>query len=217
MGFEQSSSEVLGSSCEVKFEGEYEVLVPEEFKRNPFLYFESYGTPVKKGEIKRDEHGRVREDPTAVRYFPEWKNGEGSLSIIAKKVNNKKGMLAETGEPLYEYNLLEYMRSLNLPVPKPVGYAEGEQGAIFLMERVEGLPWSELQRLQEMGWTHNDLEALLGEAKERMEELAKRFEQHNIKRSWKLKDMVFQIDQENRRLKGLVPTDFERTRILPQE
>lgn len=217
MGFEQSSSEALESSCEVKLKGEYEALVPEEFKRSPFLYFESHGIPVKKGEIKRDDKGRVKEDPTAVRYFPEWKDGERSLLVVAKKVNDKKGMLAETGEPLYEYNLLEYMCSLDLPVPKPVGYAEGERGAIFLMEKVKGLPWSELQRLQEKGWTQNELGTLLSNARERMEELAKRFEQYNIKRSWKLKDMVFEVDQENHRLNGLIPTDFERTRVVPQE
>ena len=46
-----------------------------------------------------------------------------------------------------------------------------------------------------------------------MIELQQHFEEAGIIRSWKLKDMIFNIDIENKRINGIVPTDWERTKI----
>ena len=46
-----------------------------------------------------------------------------------------------------------------------------------------------------------------------MEELQSQFEEAGITRGWKLKDMVFDIDVENKRIVGMTPTDWERTKI----
>ena len=40
------------------------------------------------------------------------------------------------------------------------------------------------------------------------------FEQSGVVRGWKLKDMVFQIDVENKKVISVVPTDWERTKII---
>lgn len=45
-----------------------------------------------------------------------------------------------------------------------------------------------------------------------MEQLKKKFEEAGIIRTWKLKDMVFDIDIENKTIRSIVPTDWERTK-----
>lgn len=46
-----------------------------------------------------------------------------------------------------------------------------------------------------------------------MSELQKKFEQEGIIRDWKLSDMVFDIDIENKDIRSLTPVDWERTTV----
>ena len=60
------------------------------------------------GEIKYDETGRIREDPTAVKDLPIWKNTEGvEIQTVGRRVNATKGVVRESGDPFYEYKILE--------------------------------------------------------------------------------------------------------------
>ena len=58
----------------IKIEKEFEDFIPEEFLNDPVGYFEKEGQNIKQGEKKFDETGRIREDPTAVKDLPVWKN-----------------------------------------------------------------------------------------------------------------------------------------------
>jgi hypothetical protein len=50
-----------------------------------------------------------------------------------------------------------------------------------------------------------------------MSELKTQFDTAGVVRSWKLKDMVFEVDVENKKIASMVPTDWERTRIVEKE
>ncbi|HEX7724877.1 MAG TPA: hypothetical protein VF438_04035 [Candidatus Paceibacterota bacterium] len=204
------------SGPHVEIEAAYESFVPEEFKSSPLTYFESHGTNIKQGEILYDENGTVREDPTAVKDLPVWTNTEGrELHTVGKRVNISKGKVARANDPFYEYGIMEYVQSKGLPGAKPIAKASENGAHLIVMERVPGLRWSYRKTLLKQGFTNNDVELMHKKAEAMMAELQKRFEAHGITRSWKLSDMIFDIDVEHKDLRALVPVDWERTEIVP--
>ncbi len=200
----------------IEIEPGYNNFVPKEFKQNPIEYFESKGQNIKPGEIRRDELGKIREDPTAVKEFPIWSDTTGNeLRTIGKKVNVEKGRIGESGDPFYEYKIMEIVDSVGLPVSKPIAKAEQQGTYLIVMEKVEGIDWygKNALKLKEKGYSDEDIEGLKRQAEKQMCELKNRFEEAGIIRSWKLKDMVFDIDVENKRIRKIIPTDWERTKI----
>ena len=67
--------------------------------------------------------------------------------------------------------------------------------------------------IKERGYTDEDIENLKRQAEERMITLQAKFEEAGIQRGWKLKDMIFDIDIENKTVRGVTPVDWERTKI----
>ncbi len=84
------------------------------------------------------------------------------------------------------------------------------------MERIPGIRWSEKDNLnlKDRGYSDEDIAILMTEAEQKMMELKIQFEEAGIVRNWKLKDMVFQIDFENKKVTSMIPTDWERTKIV---
>ena len=68
-------------------------------------------------------------------------------------------------------------------------------------------------KLKEKGYSDEDIENLKRQAETLMMELQRRFEEAGISRGWKLKDMIFDIDIKNKIINGIVPADWERTKI----
>jgi hypothetical protein len=200
----------------IEVESGCEQFVPEDFKQNPLGYFESQGKNIKSGQIKRDETGRVREDPTAVKELPIWSDSEGNqLNAIGKRVNIEKGKVGESGDPFYEYRIMETVRDAGLPTPRPIAKVEQSGAHLIVMEKVQGIGWYEKDalHLKEKGYTDEDIEALKRQAEEQMLALQARFEEAGIERGWKLKDMIFDIDIESKTIRGITPVDWERTKI----
>jgi len=190
--------------------------VPEEFRQNPVEYFESRGQNIKSGEIKRDETGRVREDPTAVKELPVWSDPNGQeLRTIGKRVNIEKGKIGESGDPFYEYKIMEIVTNVGLPAPRLVAKVEQQGTHLIIMEKVQGVGWYEKDalKLKKTGCTDEDIKNLKTQAEIMMTELQQRFEEAGIVRGWKLKDMIFDIDIENMRINKIIPVDWERTKI----
>ena len=46
-----------------------------------------------------------------------------------------------------------------------------------------------------------------------MTNLAEVYDSIGVHRNWKHKDMIFQVDISNKKLLGVIPTDWERTKI----
>ena len=105
---------------------------------------------------------------------------------------------------------------MGLPAAKPIAKAEQTDTHIIIMERIPGLRWSERDslNLKERGYSDEDINTLIAEAEQKMNELKARFDEAGVVRGWKLKDMVFQVDIENKKISSIVPTDWERTKIV---
>lgn len=216
MSFENPTSEEAIPQSKVEVESSYEVFVPEEFKQNPLGYFESQGKNIKSGEVKRDETGRVREDPTAVKELPMWADGNGNeLHTIGKRVNIEKGKVGESGDPFYEYRVMKIVSEAGLPTPRPIAKVEQSGAHLIVMEKVQGIGWydKDAMRLKEKGYTDQDIETLKRQAEEQMSKIQARFEEAGVQRGWKLKDMIFDIDIEGKTIRGITPVDWERTKI----
>ncbi len=204
----------------IEIEPEFNNFIPEEFKQNPIRYFESKGKNIKSGEVKKDETGQIREDPTAVKELPIWIDQNGQeLRTIGKRVNIEKGKVGESGDPFYEYKIMEIVRSIGLPAPRPIAKVEQQGTHLIVMEKVQGIRWHEKDalKLKEKGYTDEDIENLKTQAETMMVKLQQKFEEAGIIRSWKLKDMIFDIDIKNKKIKGITPTDWERTKIYTQK
>lgn len=200
----------------IEIEPGYETFVPGEFAHDPLSYFEANGKNIKSGDVKHDEVGRVREDPTAVKELPMWINPQGvQLRVIGKRVNASKAMIAESNDPFYEYRIMELVKKAGLPVSSPVVKAEQGGTHLIIMEKAEGVSWYKRNtlKLKEKGYSVEDVEELKRQAEEQMNQLRIKFESAGIQRGWKLKDMIFDIDIENKKIRKITPVDWERTKI----
>jgi hypothetical protein len=219
MNFEEltfQKREKLKPDLEIEVKSGYESFISEEFRKNPMGYFETKGVNIKTGEIKRDDAGVVKEDPSAVKELPVWTDKDKKeLRVIGKRVNVEKGKVGESGDPFYEYKMIEIVRNVGLPAPKLVAKVEQQGVHLILTEKVTGIGWYEKNalKLKERGYGNEDVDNLKQEAEKQMNELKEQFEEAGIIRDWKLKDMIFDIDIENKKIKNITPTDFERTKI----
>ena len=152
--------------------------------------------------------------------LPVWKNEEGGeIQTVGRRVNISKGVVGESGDPFYEYKILEQLARMGLPAAKPIAIVEQSGTHIIVMERIPGLRWSERVslNLKEKGYSNEDITALTAEAEQKMNELKARFDEAGVVRGWKLKDMVFEIDVEKKKIVSIIPTDWERTKIVEKE
>lgn len=212
---EQKQKEIPHESS-IEVEQKYEDFLPQEFQQDPFNYFEKYGKNIKSGEIKYSENGKISEDPTAVKELPLWTDGTGkNLQVIGKKVNTKKGEIAKSDNPFYEYEVLQLLNDLELPAPKPIAKIKNQDRYIFLMEKVSGIGGHEkdILKLKEFGYTDKDIDDLKDQAENQIEILKSRFEEAGIYRKWAIKDMIFDIDINSKAINKITPTDWERTKI----
>ncbi len=200
----------------IEIEPDFTDFLPEEFKLNPVAYFEEKGVNIKSGEATYDEFGVINEDPEAVKDFPIWTNSTGeTLSTVAKKVNTEKAQIKKTADPFYEYKVMEILQDLGLPAPKPIVKVEQSGTHMIVMERISGFRWvnNDILFLKEKGFSSEDLKIIETEAEEMLLSLIKVYEESGIIRKWKLRDMIFDLDVENKKLNSLTPVDWERTKL----
>ena len=213
----QNNNQEIISTPIIEVESGFADFVPQEFLNDPVGYFEREGKNIKTGEIKYDEAGRVREDPTTVKDLPVWRNAEGvEIQVVGRRVNTTKGVVGESGDPFHEYKILERLTQMGLPASRPIAKAEQSGTYVIVMERIPGIRWSERGNLnlKEKGYSEEDIINLMSEAEQKMNELKIKFDEEGVVRGWKLKDMVFEIDIENKKITSVIPTDWERTKIV---
>jgi len=94
----------------------------------------------------------------------------------------------------------------------------------MVTEKIPGIRWSErdLLRSKDLGFSEDDFKNLEVQANELLAELKEVFARAGIIRQpvmelgmsgWELKDMVFIIDLENKKVLKIIPTDWEMTAI----
>jgi hypothetical protein len=163
-----------------------------------------------------DEQGGIKEDPTATKDLPVWKNEEGEeLYTVGKKVNTIKSQVGKSGDPFYEYSIIAIAREFDLPAPIPVAKVKRDNEHLIVMKKIDGIRWTDegMKIINESDLTEADKQSLLSQAQEMMIGLQQQYEQIGLKRNWKLKDMIFDVDIANRKVLKVIPTDWERTKI----
>lgn len=199
-------------------ESQYDDFLPEDFRDNPQKYIKEHGENIKSGEIKYHDNGSVREDTTASKFLPEWQNKQGEvIQSVSKKVNREKVRTSTkaTGEkfedPLLEHKMMSLCQILDLPSAKPIGFVEQDNDLYTLMERVKGYTWTKRDKeaLGQRGLTVEDQEPIQRQIEEQMSVLKEKLEAFGIYRKWKHKDMVFDLDIENKTITDIVPVDWE--------
>lgn len=183
----------------------FEKFIPDNFKTDPFAYFESHGKAFRTGDKLVDETGVVQDDPGAVRAFPAWRHGNESLHVVAKIVNRKKAKQLGYDDDLHEWKVLVKICEMGLPCAQPVGWVEQNGEYLILTEKIEGLHFERFKDLDP---------DTISKFHEAMEEIKKRFEEHGVERNWYLKDMVVVYNKETGEVEKIVPTDWERTKII---
>lgn len=212
-GFERKTA------IEIQIEPGFESFFPKEFKRDPFGYFDQMGENIKPGNVRMDASGIIREDPTSVKVFPSWCSQDGrEICVVGKRINPEKGKVGISGNPFYECEVLSYVRERGVPTSELIAKIQQEKKYLFLMKRVEGLSWYEaLPILKERGFSEEEIDSLREEARIQMNQLKEQCKSLGIQRGWKLQDMIFDVDFEGRKLKRLIPVDWERTRMCLNE
>lgn len=203
-------------SIKLEVEGGFESFIPKEFKENPMGYFEEFGKNIKSGEIKYKDSGEISEDPTAVKDLPTWENESGErIFPVGKRINTQKSQVAKTANPFHEYEVMKIAQEFNLPCAQPMLKVEQGENYLIISEKIEGFRWTDIDatRIKALGFTEEDLNRLKNDAEVEINRLKAKYEEIGLVRTWKLKDMVFDIDLENKILKSVTPTDWERTVI----
>ena len=216
MSFEYPNTVENTPQPKIEVEAGFEKFVPNEFSTDPFCYFETHGRNIKSGEVEHDEEGLVKEDPTATKDLPVWKDLSGKeLRVVGKKVNTVKSQVGKSGDPFYEYSIMEIAKEFDLPAPTPIAKAEHDDQHLIVMENVEGIRWTDegMKPIHEANLTEEEKKVMLTQAQELMDNLQERFDAIGLVRKWKLKDMIFDVDIPNRKVLGITPTDWERTKI----
>lgn len=209
----------LNSQPEISFDilSGYENFIPEDFKNNPLDYFNNFGSNIKAGEVKVDETGRVREDPTAVKILPIWQDFSGNnLEVVGKKINLDKAQIKKTNNPFHEYEVLEIANKFGLPAAKPIAKIKQADDYLFLMEKIKGLNIDQrlIDYLKQNGLTRDEINNLKEQAESSMRALKTEFDKIGLIRDWSLKDMVIELSDDKKSLINITPTDWERTKIL---
>lgn len=193
----------------------YEGVLPEDFTADPFRYFETRGRNIKSGEVEYGPDGEVSEDPTATKDLALRDTSGGEKHVVAKKVNTIKSQVGKSGDPFYEYSIMQLAREFGLPAPRPIAKISRGGEHLILMERVAGIRWTDagMTPIHESDLTPADKQAMLAQAEDIVARIAEQYAAIGLSRNWKMKDMIFHVDIPNRKVLDVTPTDWERTKI----
>lgn len=194
----------------LEIEVSLEPFLPPAFVADPMKYFDEQGSDVREGEVKYKK-GRIWDDPTAVRDFPVWRNPRGEeLRVVCKRVNRYKSQVRDSGDPFYEYRILQLVRELGFMTARPLARI-GQRGDHFIVtEKVEGLRWV---RRRDAGLDKPACARIRAEAKPIMLRLEAAHADVGISRPWGIKDMILQLDPDTRAVRTVIPVDWERAKL----
>lgn len=194
------------TSPKIEIKTGYEDFVPTEFKEDPFDYFSQNGQNLKPWT-----------DKIKVKEFI-WTNQQKQQLAVVAKIISWKEEIKNSNDPFYEYNLMEIIRNLHLPTANPLIKVEQNDKYLIVTERIPGINFAEIEQLvpqlKAQGYNETDIEDLKKQILIYIENLKEKFEAAGIyKDPWKLKDMIFDIDIKNKKIKQVIPTDWERTKV----
>jgi len=168
----------------------------DKFIKEPIAYFKKYGENIKAGTTIYDENGKIKDDPNAVKNIK-------TLNIVGKHININKGQVLKSGYIFYEAIIISYAQACGLHGPNLIGIARNYDYNLFFTEKINGIRGNNLE------------EQLLPTAMRLCEELRIQYEKKGLIRKFKMKDMIFDI--QNNQIIKIIPTDFERTKLDEQK
>jgi len=201
--------QVPGGTLEL--EGLLEPFLAPAFVADPMKYFHEHGSAVRAGDVTYDEAGRITDDPTAVADFPVWRNHRGEeIRVVCKRVNRHKSGVRRSGDPFYEYRVLQLVRELGFVTARPLARI-GQRGDYFIVtEKVEGLRWV---RRWDGGLKKSARARIRAEAETIMLRLEAALAGAGVRRPWNIKDMILQLDPGTYAVQAVIPVDWERARL----
>lgn len=209
---ENGQVEPIDASVHVEIEPGYEAFVPDLFRREPVEYFESLGLNVQVDA----ETGIGRKEHSSVKVLPVWTDTEGhELHTIAKKIKTTASCVGEPKYRFHEYDVMKIVNRAGLPAPKVIAKAEQAGQCLIVMERIHGVSWYDKKAfaLKEKGYSDEEILQLYHQAEAVVDDLKRRFEEAGITREWVMKDMIFDVDLEQKRIQGMIPTDWSNVAI----
>jgi hypothetical protein len=186
--------------------------LPPAFVADPMRYFDEYGKRVRRGTVVTyNAAGRVDDDPNAVRDFPEWSDPGGQeLRVVCKRVNPTKSMVRRSGNPFYEYRIMQLVRELGFVTARPLARLTQRDSYFFLTERVEGFRWVERRK---SGFDDAACDGIRAEAEALIAPLEAAFLEIGIRRPWHVKDLIMTLDPDAQTVRAVIPIDWEETRL----
>jgi hypothetical protein len=195
----------------LELDSSLEPFLPPAFVADPMKYFHEHGSAVQAGDVTYDEAGRITDDPTAVADFPVWRNRRGDeIRVVCKRVNRHKSGVRRSGDPFYEYRVLQLVRELGFVTARPVARFGQGSDYFIVTERVEGLRWV---RRWDSGLKRPARAHMRAQAEALMLRLAAALADAGVRRPWNIKDMILQLDPDTHAVQAVIPVDWERARL----
>ena len=135
-----------------------------------------------------------------------WKfPGKNDKAFVAKLVQAGKMDL-----PDQELKILQRIHEAGLPAPRPLGMMQIGSDHFTLMEYVDGISGQDIwQKLDEQGWSKEQIEQAKQDAERMMTDIADRFRTElEIDKPWYIKDFLLKFN--GRTLVSMFPLDWER-------
>lgn len=203
MSFERIIKESDGEKIDLEIETGFENFVPLEFKQDPFGYFERTGK-----EIRKDEKVEVRN-------MPVWHNEKGEkLKTVAKNIITSSDKKGSAKDSLFEYKIIRLAHSLGLPAPNAVTKAENKDKHLMVVEEPSGFRWKDREEFfREYNLNDEEVKDIKKQAGEEIKNLREIFKNAGIAKDWKMEDLVFDVDFNNRKINNVTPLNFEKSKI----
>ena len=188
-----------------------EPFLPPAFVADPMQYFHEHGSAIQAGDVTFDEAGRITDDPTAVADFPVWRSRGGEeIRVVCKRVNRDKSGVRRSGDPFYEYRVLQLVRELGFVTARPLARFRQGSDYFIVTEKVEGLRWV---RRWDSGLKKPARPHMRAEAVALMLRLEAALADAGVRRPWNIKDMILQLDPDTYAVRAVIPVDWERARL----
>ena len=185
----------------IRIRQEYADQLPQEFIKNPALFFSHHG------ELLKSSKGEGQYPDEEIVLF---KLNDGT-EIVSKKVEIRKAKEARK-----EFAILIAAKKNGLPTAEPVGFLSGKEekdGSYLLMKKVEGISGRNFDKhLRDTGkFSETQIKDIMKQIAEKNKAMANLFrETLKIDKRWRIKDTIIEFNEETGEVGNVIPIDWER-------
>ncbi len=203
-------------SPKIEIEKRYVDFVPDEFKTDPFGYFEIKGVNSSLDGAAKTESDKVTKSPITIKDLPNWSDeNHRMLEIVGKCGIVKKEVIGTKNDPFYEYQILEIAAEFVLQSPRPIVKVMTGDKHLIVTEKVQGIVLNEqgMKKLAKIGFSEMDRISLLKRVYKKIKKMKAEFDFIGLHRTWELGDMVCDVNLEKKKLLSLDAINWNNTEI----